>query len=329
VIRAGRTGRAGHALVAAALVVGALAPTRLAAQTPAPARAVTLLSQVRDAIAAHDLARAQALVQARRAAEGNTPEVIEAVSWLARGAQAEGQLDSAERYVDEVERLAKAALRGRPVDDDARLANAIGAAIEVEGQATAARGARSEAIAYLEKQLAAYRATSLAKRIQKNINLLTLEGHPAPALDLSEFVGRKPPPVADLKGQVAVLFFWAHWCPDCKIEGPILAKLYEKYRSRGLAVVAPTQRFGYTTRGAAAAPDEELRYIVQIRDQYYPFLADLPVPLAVANHERYGVSSTPTVVIVDRAGIIRLYHPGRLTEEELEQHLVPLLAAKR
>ena len=62
-------------------------------------------------------------------------------------------------------------------------------------------------------------------------------------------------------------------------------------------------------------------------ETHYPFLADLPVPISVANHERYGVSSTPTVVIVDRRGIVRLYHPGRLTEEELESQLRPLLAA--
>jgi thioredoxin-related protein len=35
----------------------------------------------------------------------------------------------------------------------------------------------------------------------------------------------------------------------------------------------------------------------------------------------YGVSSTPTMVIADRQGIIRLYHPGRMTEEELEAQI--------
>jgi hypothetical protein len=93
------------------------------------------------------------------------------------------------------------------------------------------------------------------------------------------------------------------------------------------AIVAPTERYGYVARGASASADEELRYIVQVRDQYYPFLAALPVPLSAANHERYGVSSTPTVVILDRHGIVRLYHPGRLTEDELEAALRPLLNA--
>lgn len=89
--------------------------------------------------------------------------------------------------------------------------------------------------------------------------------------------------------------------------------------------MAPTQRYGYGEGGASLVPAEELRYVIQIRDKYYPMLADLPVPVSEANHKLYGVSSTPTVVIVDRQGIIRLYHPGRMTEEELEAQIRGLL----
>ena len=293
------------------------------------ARPVTLVSEVRAAIAAHDLARAETLVVQRRAQEGTTSDVIEAVSWLGRGAVAEGQPDRAEQHAVEAQRLVLAALGSRSIDEDAKLANALGAAIEVQAQVSAIRGARGDAIVLLERELKTYRTTSIAKRIQKNINLLTLEGHPAPALDLSESMGA---PLAaagakGLEGKVVVLFFWAHWCPDCKIESPILARLYAKYQSQGLTVVAPTQRYGYVAGGASATPADELRYMLEIRDTHYGFLANLPVPLSAANHERYGVSSTPTVVILDRQGIVRLYHPGRLTEEELESHIRPLLAA--
>ncbi len=270
----------------------ALTLALLAALAAGQARPVTLISEVKAAIAAHDLSRAEALVAARRAEQGDTPEAIEAVSWLGRGALAEKQADRAERHELSVD-----------------------------------RGARSDAIAFLERELKAYAGTSIHKRLQKNVNLLTLEGHPAPALELAESIGMRPPTFAELKGKVVVLFFWAHWCSDCKAEGPILAKLLAKYQSRGMTVVAPTQRFGYVAGGVAAPPDEELRYIVKVRDQYYPFLASVPVPVSVANHERYGVSSTPTVVILDRGGIVRLYHPGQLTEEELEARLQPLLAA--
>jgi thiol-disulfide isomerase/thioredoxin len=293
------------------------------------ARPVTLVAEVRAALAAHDLAQAEAIVVRRRAQQGTSSDVIEAVSWLGRGALAEGQADRAEQYAVEAQRLALAALGSRPIDEDAKLANAVGAAIEVQAQLSTDRGARSDAIVLLERELETYRHTSLHKRIQKNINLLTLEGHPAPALVLSESMGA---PLAAatpkaLEGKVVIVFFWAHWCPDCKIESPILARLYAKYRTQGLTIVAPTQRYGYVAGGVQASPDEELRYMLEVRDKHYAFLGDLPVPVSVANHERYGVSSTPTVVMLDRQGIVRLYHPGRLTEEELESHLRPLLSA--
>ena len=89
-----------------------------AGQAPRP---VTLISEVRAAIAEHDLARAEALVVQRRAQQGTTSEVIEAVSWLGRGALAEGQGDRAEQYAAEAQRLALAALGSRPIDEDAKL----------------------------------------------------------------------------------------------------------------------------------------------------------------------------------------------------------------
>lgn len=299
--------------------------TTAAAQTPRPQ---TLVQEVRAALAAHDLARAEAIVRERAAAQGDTPDVLEAFSWLGRGAEVEKQLDRADAYADEAMRRTLAALKGKRLDDEPKLATALGAAIEVQALVLADRGARSEAILLLDRAMKTYRDTSLLKRIQKNINLLTLEGHPAPALDSPEFIGPRPPSLAELKGKVAILFFWAHWCPDCKIESPILAKLLDKYGKDGLAIVAPTQRYGYVAGGRNAPPDEELRYIVEVRDKLYPFLVTQPVPVSTANHNRYGVSTTPTVVILDRRGMVRVYHPGRMTEEELEQQIAPLLAER-
>ena len=291
------------------------------------ARPVTLVAEVRAAIAAHDLARAEAIVAGRRAEQGNTPDVLEAASWLGRGALAEGKLDQAEKYAIDVQKQIITALAGRPVDVDPKFATALGATIEVQGQVGAARGARSEAVTYLQRELEKYRSTSLLKRIQKNINLLTMEGQPAPSLDRSETIGPAMPAAQELKGKVVLLFFWAHWCPDCKNEAPVLAKLLTKYKPQGLSIIAPTQRYGYVAGGKAASPDEELKYIVEMRDTVYSFLKDMPVPMSVANHERYGVSTTPTIVIVDRQSAVRLYHPGQMTEAELEAQLRPLLAA--
>jgi len=314
--------RSTRLVTAAAL---ALMTAGAAAQTGKP---LTLVAQVRAALNDKDTSTAEALVAAERKAKGDTPEALAALSWLARGAQSDGKVDRAEALAVEAQTLAVKALAGRSADDDANLATAIGAGIEVQAQIAVDRGERSSAIAFLEREGTTYSGTALGKRIQKNINLLTLEGHPAPALERSEWIGTAaPPPLSDLKGKVVVLFFWAHWCSDCKAEGPILQKLYAKYRAKGLTVVAPTMRFGYVAAGKKAPPDEELRYIIEVRDQYYSWMTDLPTPVSTANHQRYGVSSTPTLAIVDRRGVIRTYNPGRMTEAELETRLTALLAS--
>jgi len=122
-----------------------------------------------------------------------------------------------------------------------------------------------------------------------------------------------------------LVFFWAHWCPDCKTESSTIARLLDKYRSRGLAIIAPTQRYGYVEAGRPAPPDKELRYIAQVRNSYYGFLRDQPVPVSEANYREYGVTSIPMHVLIDRQGIIRLYTPGRMTEEQLEAAIQKLL----
>ena len=301
------------------LLTFALMTTIVAAQ-PSP-----LITEVRAAIKASDLPKAAAIVAAFQKTQGVTPEMLEALSWVGRGALAAGELDRAERVARETYELSTALLKSRRLDQEPRLPIALGAAIEVLGQVQAQRNARTEALVFLERELKTYQRTSMAKRIQKNINLISLEGQPAPALDLTEYLGPAPPTLASLKGKVVLLFFWAHWCSDCKQQGPILAALADKYRSRGLVVFAPTQRFGYVAGGKDAPADEELRYIDQVRQQFYPVLAGQPVPMSEANHLRYGVSTTPTLVLVDRAGIIRLYNPGRLTMEQLEPRIAALL----
>jgi thiol-disulfide isomerase/thioredoxin len=287
----------------------------------------TIIADVRAAIAQQDFARGEKLLEAYRSTHGVTPEMLVALSWLGRGALAAKQWDKADAYASQTYDLARSALKGRRVDQEPRLPIALGAAIEVQAHVRAERGARTEAVHFLRRELDTYRNTSLHKRIQKNIHLLSLEGKAAPAIDLSEHLGPKPPTLDALKGKVVILFFWAHWCADCKVQGPILARLTATYGQQGLIVFAPTQRYGYVAGGRTAGPEEEVRYIDQVRQTHYSVLANQPVPLSEANHRRYGVSTTPTLVLVDRQGVVRLYHPGRMTEEALEPLVRRLVAS--
>lgn len=304
----------GFVLACVVLVAGTLA-----AQTS------DLVTGVRAATAAGDWSRAEQQIAEHRAARGTTAESVLAISWLARGAAVEKRWADAARWARQARSEAATALRGRSIDADPFLPGAVGNAIDVQAQVAVESGARSEAVALLEQQLRTYAGTSIEKRLRKTLNLYTLEGTRAPALDLSEFIGARPPALTALEGKVVLLFFWAHWCADCKAQAPILAALNDKYRNDGLVIVAPTQRFGYVAGGAQASTADERRYIEQVRAEYYPVLAGLPMPLVAANHLRYGVSSTPTLVLVDRQGIVRLYNPGRMTAEALDAQIQRLI----
>lgn len=298
--------------------VGFLLALGLALPAAAQQKPQGLIPEVKAATARSAWTDADKLVADFRAAHGDTPEAIEAMSWLARGALGAKDYDRAEKYATETSKVALAALKTRPLDAEAHLPIALGAAIEVEAQVMAARGARTEAITYLQQQLATYRATSMRMRIQKNIHLLSLEGKPALPITAKEVLGPKMEP---MKGRPTLLFFWAHWCPDCKWDAPIIGELAKDYKAAGLLVIGPTQRYGYVQRGAPAGPADELAYIDQVRKQYYGMIADMAVPVSNDDYNAYGVSTTPTIVIVDREGIVRLYHPGKMTRAELEPYI--------
>ena len=279
-------------------------------------QAPSVLASVRRAVAQGNLQLGEQLVAGSRAAHGVTPEMLEALSWLGRGALAASQPDKAAAYAQQTYDLAVAELKRRPVDREPHLPAALGAALEVLAQTTAGRGARTEAVAFLRRELSKYKDTSIHKRIQKNINLLSLEGTAAPDISLSDALGTQPRPPA--KGSPKLVFFWAHWCSDCKAQGPVIERLLARYGAQGLSVIAPTERFGYVAGGRPAGPQEETDYIAQVQRTSYPWMTTVSVPLNEANHKRYGVSTTPTLVLIDRNGLIRLYHPGRMTEAELE-----------
>lgn len=295
------------------------------AQTAAPPPP-NLIQQVRAVLNKGDLAGAAAVAATYRSDKGITPEYLEAYSWLGRGALAAKEYDKAEQYALDTYDLCVDTLQRRKVDDEPRLPIALGAAIEVRAQVQAARGNRSEAVYFLRREAESYKDTSMLQRINKNINLLSLEGQPAFEIASSESLAGTAPTLASLRGKPVVLFLWAHWCPDCKAMGPILDELRQAYAASGLTIVSPTQRYGYVAKRAPARPDEELAYIKQVRRESYPWMADETVPVSGEIFNRYGVSTTPTLVFIKRDGTVQLYHPGQMTKGQIEPVIKALIA---
>ena len=90
--------------------------------------------------------------------------------------------------------------------------------------------------------------------------------------------------------------------------------------TRASPIVAPTQRYGYVAERAPAEVPAEMTYIGDVLKEFYGNVK-MTVPVSAESFANYGSSTTPTVVIVDREGIVRLYHPGQMTKAELEPHI--------
>jgi thiol-disulfide isomerase/thioredoxin len=285
-----------------------------------------IVDEVRTLAAQQRFPAAQSRIDAEFKAHGTSPDLVLAESWLARAYLFAKRYDDVARVAGRAVAECRTQLKTRAFDAEPRLPLALGAALEAEAQALAARGARDQAVRLLQTETARYRDTSIRARLQKNLNLLTLEGKPAPPLEVGHYLGPgKPPSLAALSGHPVLLFFWAHWCSDCKAEIPVVARLAALYGPRGLVVVGPTQHYGYVAGGLDAPEAEETRYIEQVRQQYYAGIPGMTAPLSEENLRVYGVSTTPTLVLVDKGGIVRMYHPGAMGYDELAARVLALL----
>jgi len=274
-----------------------------------------IVDDVRVALAQNSFTAAESALNAYRAQRGVTPEYLEGLSWMARAALDDQHYSQAEHYAKQTHALAVQQLKSRKIDAEPHLPIAFGAALEVEAQTLAAQGKKAQGVALLRSALVTYGSTSIAARLHKNLNLLSFVGRPAPALKTAEYLGMPLASLAQLKGSPVLLFFWAHWCMDCKGEAPILARLRSEFKD--LTIVAPTQRYGYAARGEDATAAAELAYINAVWQQYYPGLQGVGVPVSHENFNVYGASTTPTLVLVDRTGKIAFYHPGALPYPDL------------
>lgn len=285
-----------------------------------------IINDVRSALAQGNFSAAESELNSYRAQRGVTPEYVEAYSWMARAALEARQYDQATAYAKQTKEFALEQLKRRRLDAEPRLPQALGAAFEVQAQTLAARGHKTEAMAVLQAALRSYGSTSIRERLQKNLNLLSFEGKSAPALKADQYLGSAPPLLTQLRGSPVLLFFWAHWCGDCKAEAPIITQLRSEFASKGFKVLGPTRLYGYTAQAENAAPKDELAYIDAVRKRFYGGLLDMPVPISKSNFDTYGASTTPTLVLLDRTGKVAMYHPGALPYDQLKAEIEKVVA---
>lgn len=135
-----------------------------------------------------------------------------------------------------------------------------------------------------------------------------LLGQPAPETDLKMWLVGDPVTLADLRGQVVMLEFWATWCKPCQEMFPKLTSLQEEESRNGLQILAITRHY-MAYGGTLEAKNEELDLIRKtVTDHGVTFR------VAVADDERlqatYGANGLPTVVLIDRMGVVQYAGPG-------------------
>lgn len=135
-----------------------------------------------------------------------------------------------------------------------------------------------------------------------------LLGRPAPELELDQWLVGERMSLADLRGRVVMVEFWATWCKPCQEMFPKLTALYERESKRGLEILAVTRHY-MAYAGTAEAKAEELNLMRAVVAEHH-----VTFPVAVAADERlqavYGANGLPTVVLVDRHGVVRYAGPG-------------------
>ena len=117
--------------------------------------------------------------------------------------------------------------------------------------------------------------------------------------------------LADLKGKVILVNFWASWCAPCLAEIPEFIKVREAYHEQGFEII------GISTDDSP----EQLRAFATKYKTNYPLLQ-----VTSEAEDAYGpVFGLPTSIIVARDGSVCKRHFGPLTKEQLEKEIKALL----
>ncbi len=139
-----------------------------------------------------------------------------------------------------------------------------------------------------------------------------LVGHPAPNFSLAMLrlqIGKSALALSNFKGKAVVLNFWASWCDPCKEEVPLLESAWRRLQAQRKDVIFLGIDFRESNNDAIS--------FLQLYSITYPTVLDADGSVA----SKYGVTSLPQTIFINRNGIVMSRVPQQLTAQALSSNL--------
>jgi len=139
----------------------------------------------------------------------------------------------------------------------------------------------------------------------------SVEGEPAPEIELPPLEGGPERSLDDWRGQVVVLNYWASWCEPCREESPLLERWHQKISQRN-ATVLGIDVLDVTSDAQDFIEEFGLTY-PQLRDK------------DGSTQDDFGIVAYPETFVIDREGRIAASRRGPVDEEFMRANVLPLV----
>jgi cytochrome c biogenesis protein CcmG/thiol:disulfide interchange protein DsbE len=129
-------------------------------------------------------------------------------------------------------------------------------------------------------------------------------GEPAPACSAPLLDGSRSVSLADYRGQVVYLDFWASWCAPCRESFPFMNELQRELAGRGLQILAVS---------VDKTPEDARRFLAR-----YPAEFTVALDAAATCPAAFQLQGMPSSYIIDKGGTVRAVHAGFRNRDRAE-----------